>query len=253
MARKFDLQTYTSQEKMDRSSVMKVNRFIKEMLQKNIPGVVPAHRKRWLPKKFQFVWMTPEGNINKRIWKHVKKDYNFKIPDPEMSQLGQLTYHLTSTMNNKYYFVKRKINWKDGEFSKSGSCLWNSKRAGKLWLNNSQGFGLCFYEENNLKSTKIGRCLGLPYKNGIFLFNAYGKYKLKDIALFYSKFLNYKFKRVKANHVIGDNLHKVWFNNDGGFLLAPPNDLKSYDSPLIFKLYKNYTKSGTIKKHIEAI
>ena len=209
---------YKTTNKIFLQDIKDINSWIRNTIWRNLDKNIfpPEGQRRVLPDDFEYVWKTDRGVITKRIFKAIKDIYGIKLTDSILSELGQFLKCKFEGLEKEYNFIERKVNWRQGTYRDEGSCYWDSRKQVKKWINNANGFGICFYNGDYHKKNAVGRCLALPIKNSLFLFNAYGKYQLREIASMYAKYKN--MRKVSINRVIRSN-HDFWVNGNKGILL----------------------------------
>lgn len=153
-------------------------------------------------------WITKKGKLPKRLQKYLKKAFDISIPNELMGIIGD---ELTNFLVTEEIFVQvtRKIDWKDGEFGDDNSCFWGERFGAKALIELNGGGALKFY----LNEEKAGRCLFLPYENGIVFFNIYGR--LREFSKGNTKFLLTVIEALFKNIYPAAHVKKVHLSNRG--------------------------------------
>lgn len=221
---------------------------INDLLRINLPhGLKPKYRTRFLPLKFDYVWMTDRGVITKRIFKSIKADYGVKLTDQALADIGNLAKRLLGNLEKEFKFVERNFDWAGGRYGDARTCYWTSRRHMRAYITKSGGYGLCFSEkEGSTRLKGIARCLVMPVGDSLFLFNAYGSYTLESIARMYSEYKNMKMMPMRNVQV---NDREFWINGEKGFLLHPAKSKTGISRHLSFtvKHSKNEISGKFIK------
>ena len=143
--------------------------------------------------KYQFsdiewVWMTKEGSLTKRLASHLYKLRNVKLAPEQLTSLGNICKKFSTERREVMVEFDKEFRWCKGDFADGDSCLFNDDRKYAFSiLRDIQVFAMKVFTCSPVppKSPKhwkkfydfepMGRCFIWKYKEDeYFIFNGYG-------------------------------------------------------------------------------
>ena len=203
-------------------------------------------------------WTTSKegGSLAKRVSKWYYEYHKKSLPPEILTKIGSITISV-DTKKSYYFDITNIVDWENGEFHDSGSCLWGGRKAGKAFLHKSPDFfAIRLFKESedtpytreatknpkqvrypNLekKTFYIGAARAWLWKTVIqieqtrtrifeapiyVLFNSYGTQSVQ-MAKLLADYLGVDYHQVELSNK-GDRYGELYLNGDG-IIIGPKN------------------------------
>lgn len=121
-----------------------------------------------LPQGFSDEWETEDkafnvkGTLPKRIAAYIKSQFNIKLDDVLISQLGERARSSIPTGGSFSFDFTDRMDWISGTYSDSGSCFFSDNSIARKILFDNDFRAIRFYSPGSNRG--IGRALILPAK-----------------------------------------------------------------------------------------
>lgn len=143
-----------------------------------LPGLVDSNIKYnlnnydyWIPKDFDWSYMTKAGRITTRLLKLYKKYCN-------NNEQRMKSFQDSLSIFSSLYIISPQIHsfditqqdWDAGDFGDSGSCYWEERAPARELIRDDGGGAIRFYKNGK----GIARAWIMPKDDGYIIFNGYG-------------------------------------------------------------------------------
>lgn len=167
--------------------------------------------------QFDNVWQNKEGNVTKRIAKHLLVERSFKLSEEVMSEIGNLAKQHAGAPGTHYISITRDLNQSAEMFVHDGSCWWGSESHSRCELKAWYGFGVRTWSTPDQYGHPVSRAWLMPLnvsESGIagakprftdthvlpadayVLFNAYGAIEQMPYARIIASMVGKSYRRV---------------------------------------------------------
>lgn len=184
-----------------------------------------------LPDEWQWTWVIQRGiyagTMPKRISSYYFKAHGLKCPPAFLAALGNLARQHSNEQLTYHFDFTDRFDWQAGDFGDAGSCLWNSREAGRTIMQDNGAKAVRFY---NNDGRGIGRAWLYEIQPSLLV--TWGGYGFKadstlQIARVLAQHFNLTYKKISLVNQ-GDDGGLVWINNGRGYLLGLPGMVAPY-------------------------
>jgi hypothetical protein len=165
-------------------------------------------------------WATKRGTWPKRVARRLHT-LKVAINNNDLSKIGKIARESCISGEDYILYVKKRIDWRQGDYADDGSCYWNSKKDAKKMVVDAGGGALCLHLAND---EKLARCWWVPWKNSYVLFNGYTMRGDNMSLTSFSRMvmdlteMTYYRKVRLSNRGITSGL--LWINSEAGFIVG---------------------------------
>jgi len=191
--------------------------------------------------KFDWDLDKTKGKITKRIRRFIKDNFDYKLSDKDISEIGNIIAENTINPSNVEFDFDENFCWSAGDFGDSGSCFWGSNREAKDMIQGADGFAIRTYQNDS----GDGRAWIIPHNRGWVLFNGYRNARDKDTEYFSNILFEILTKKFGLTDIVKTRVYlsnnnsgsdTLYINSDRGFLFSTREnvidkiDLEIYDA-----------------------
>lgn len=177
------------------------------------------------------------GSLAKRIAKFVYNEFQTKLNNEQMGEIGSIIGQYSNNESNYYIDFVDEFNWEEGDFGDYGSCYWGCRFHAREILANEGCLAIRFYNKYTEEQREkygcpeyegMGRAWLMPKDKKFIVFNGYGLETLK-ITRILANFLNKSYKRIELKNQECDSGY-IYINNGSGYIIGQESKINEYIS-----------------------
>lgn len=197
-------------------------------------------------ESFSWDTITPDGKLAKRIAKFAKKHYDIRLTPAQLGHIGSIVGNNTLSDSAQYHIdFNSTLDWSDGDFGDSGSCLWGGRESGRMAMIENGVNAVRFWnlpedeefdrEDYQDTARGWGRAWVWKRRKFIVIWNSYGyenwvgRLHLARIARILGQLWGISYRPISLSNN-GATDGQVYINSGRGYILGDIDDISEVSS-----------------------